>query len=177
VQSFCWPGWPTGGERRRLLSAPSSHLPHPPSHPSSLPHYSPSQVDHIIQQQTNLELGFPANLVHIIDPNSFLYNLSLLVRAHCVAWAGRKGGRRRRGLGRAESQRSTWSTYHLSSHFPPPHTFPPLPHQEMDTRMMEILVFVDGIDAMTSRHMSARCSYSTSDIIMNQVCERKRECV
>ena len=29
-------------------------------------------------QETNLELGFPANLVHVIRPDSYLYNLSLL---------------------------------------------------------------------------------------------------
>ncbi len=70
------------------------------------------------QQETNLELGFPANLVHVIRPDSFLYNLSLL---------------------------------------------------EMDTRMMEVLVFVDGIDAMTSKHMSARFSYASAEILLNQV--------
>eukprot|EP00798_Chlamydomonas_sp_ICE-L_P015266 gene15266-21348_t len=66
-------------------------------------------VENSKQQETNLELGFPANLVHVIRPESFLYNLSLL---------------------------------------------------EMDTRMMEVLVFVDGIDAMTSKHMSARMAYA-----------------
>lgn len=29
-------------------------------------------------QETNLELGFPANVVHVITPDSPLYNLSLL---------------------------------------------------------------------------------------------------
>lgn len=33
---------------------------------------------------------------------------------------------------------------------------------------MQVLVFVDGIDAMTSKHMSARIAYSTSDIYMNE---------
>ena len=47
-----------------LVSAPTSpHLP---------PHHTPCP------QETNLELGFPANLVHVIRPDSFLYNLSLL---------------------------------------------------------------------------------------------------
>lgn len=49
-------------------------------------------------QETNVELGFPANLVHVISPDSYLFHMSLL---------------------------------------------------DMDARMMEILVFVDGIDAMT----------------------------
>lgn len=31
-------------------------------------------------QQMNLQLGFPANIVHVIRPNSPLYNLSLQVR-------------------------------------------------------------------------------------------------
>ncbi|GLC38097.1 hypothetical protein PLESTB_000270600 [Pleodorina starrii] len=69
-------------------------------------------------QETNLELGFPANVTHVITPSSPLYNLSLL---------------------------------------------------EMDTRMMEVLVFVDGIDAMTSKNMSARHAYSTNEIHMNEV--------
>lgn len=35
-----------------------------------------------------------------------------------------------------------------------PHPKPPNPSlEEMDTRMMEVLVFVDGIDAMTSKQM------------------------
>lgn len=29
-------------------------------------------------QETNLELGFPANVVHVVTPDSPLYNLSLL---------------------------------------------------------------------------------------------------
>ncbi|KAJ9511232.1 hypothetical protein QJQ45_017180 [Haematococcus lacustris] len=68
-------------------------------------------------QLTNLELGFPAHVTHVITPESFLYNLSLL---------------------------------------------------EMDTRMMEVLIFVDGIDAMTSKYMSARMSYSMSDMLVNE---------
>ncbi|GAX73286.1 hypothetical protein CEUSTIGMA_g740.t1 [Chlamydomonas eustigma] len=76
------------------------------------------KLENTYQQETNLELGFPANLIHVITPDSFLYNLSLL---------------------------------------------------EMDTRMMEILVFVDGIDAMTSKHMSARFSYASLNILLNQV--------
>jgi len=76
------------------------------------------KVEGAYQQETNLELGFPANLVHVMRPDSYLYNLSLL---------------------------------------------------EMDTRMMEVLVFVDGIDAMTSKHMSARCAYATAEITLNHV--------
>uniref|UniRef100_A0A7R9Z2D0 Inward rectifier potassium channel C-terminal domain-containing protein n=1 Tax=Chlamydomonas euryale TaxID=1486919 RepID=A0A7R9Z2D0_9CHLO len=76
------------------------------------------KVENGHKQETNLELGFPANVVHVIDKDSFLYQLSLL---------------------------------------------------EMDTRMMEILLFVDGIDAMTSKYMSARLSYSSSDIELNRV--------
>jgi len=34
---------------------------------------------------------------------------------------------------------------------------------------LQVLVFVDGIDAMTSRHMSARTAYPSTDIILNQV--------
>ncbi|KAG2492822.1 hypothetical protein HYH03_008980 [Edaphochlamys debaryana] len=67
--------------------------------------------------ETNLELGFPANVTHVITPSSPLYNLSLL---------------------------------------------------EMDTRMMEILVFVDGIDAMTSKNMSARHAYNTNEVHINE---------
>eukprot|EP00955_Chlamydomonas_euryale_P021096 223368-Chlamydomonas_euryale.AAC.2 len=77
----------------------------------------PSLASLAAAQETNLELGFPANVVHVIDKDSFLYQLSLL---------------------------------------------------EMDTRMMEILLFVDGIDAMTSKYMSARLSYSSSDIELNR---------
>ncbi|KAG2443315.1 hypothetical protein HYH02_009382 [Chlamydomonas schloesseri] len=75
-------------------------------------------IDSLHTQETNLELGFPANVTHVITPSSPLYNLSLL---------------------------------------------------EMDTRMMEILVFVDGIDAMTSKNMSARHAYNSSaDIKVNE---------
>jgi hypothetical protein len=38
----------------------------------------------------------------------------------------------------------------------------------MDARMMEVLVFVDGIDAMTSKAMQARRSYQPSEMAMNQ---------
>ncbi|MEW5307342.1 MAG: hypothetical protein WDW36_009746 [Sanguina aurantia] len=75
------------------------------------------EVDSLEKQNTNLELGFPANVSHIITGESPLWNLSLL---------------------------------------------------EMDTRMMEVLVFVDGIDAMTSKNMSARSAYNTSEIQLNQ---------
>lgn len=68
-------------------------------------------------QQMNLQLGFPANIVHVIRPNSPLYNLSL---------------------------------------------------QEMDARMMEVLVFVDGVDAMTSKVMQARRSYEPSEMMLNE---------
>jgi hypothetical protein len=37
------------------------------------------------------------------------------------------------------------------------------------THAMQVLVFVDGIDAMTSRHMSARTAYPSTDIVLNQV--------
>ncbi|PNW74256.1 hypothetical protein CHLRE_13g591450v5 [Chlamydomonas reinhardtii] len=75
-------------------------------------------IDSLHTQETNLELGFPANVTHVISPASPLYNLSLL---------------------------------------------------EMDTRMMEILVFVDGIDAMTSKNMTARHAYNSSaDIKVNE---------
>ncbi len=40
---------------------------------------------------------------------------------------------------------------------PPTPTPPPPSLEEMDTRMMEVLVFVDGIDAMTSKQMQVRC--------------------
>ncbi|WIA09720.1 hypothetical protein OEZ85_009104 [Tetradesmus obliquus] len=68
-------------------------------------------------QQMNLQLGFPAHVVHVIKPGSPLFNLSL---------------------------------------------------QEMDARMMEVLVFVDGIDAMTSKAMQARRSYQPAEMAMNQ---------
>ena len=41
--------------------------------PNTHTHTQPSHL-----QETNLELGFPANLVHVIRPDSVLYNLSLL---------------------------------------------------------------------------------------------------
>ncbi|KXZ50139.1 hypothetical protein GPECTOR_17g775 [Gonium pectorale] len=74
-------------------------------------------IDSHTTQETNLELGFPANVTHIITPSSPLYNLSLL---------------------------------------------------EMETRMMEILVFVDGIDAMTSKNMTARHAYNTNEVHVNE---------
>ncbi|GFR52224.1 hypothetical protein Agub_g14674, partial [Astrephomene gubernaculifera] len=74
-------------------------------------------IEGISTQETNLELGFPANVTHVISPASPLYNLSLL---------------------------------------------------EMDTRMMEILVFVDGIDAMTSKNLSARHAYNTNEVHVNE---------
>jgi hypothetical protein len=40
--------------------------------------------------------------------------------------------------------------------------------QEMDARMMEVLVFVDGVDAMTSKAMQARRSYQPSEMLMNE---------
>uniref|UniRef100_A0A7S3QX31 Inward rectifier potassium channel C-terminal domain-containing protein n=1 Tax=Dunaliella tertiolecta TaxID=3047 RepID=A0A7S3QX31_DUNTE len=80
-------------------------------------HHEMLTVEGGYKQVTNLELGFPAHVTHVITPDSYLYNTSLL---------------------------------------------------EMDTRMMEVLVFVDGIDAMTSRHMSARTAYPSTDIILNQ---------
>ncbi|KAI8470758.1 MAG: inward rectifier potassium channel-domain-containing protein [Monoraphidium minutum] len=76
------------------------------------------KIDDIDTQQTNLQLGFPANVVHVIRPDSPLYNLSLA---------------------------------------------------EMDTRMMEVLVFVDGIDAMTSKQMQARKAFSPGSMRLNEV--------
>jgi hypothetical protein len=67
-----------------------------PSPPPSL------QIEALDAQQTNIQLGFPATLTHIVRPGSPLYNLSL---------------------------------------------------EEMRTRMMEIIVFVDGVDSMTSKMM------------------------
>ncbi|GIM16380.1 hypothetical protein Vretimale_19042 [Volvox reticuliferus] len=81
-------------------------------------HFQHLAIDAHSTQETNLELGFPANVSHVITPSSPLYNLSLL---------------------------------------------------EMDTRMMEVLVFVDGIDAMTSKNMSARHAYGTNEVHMNEV--------
>jgi len=40
--------------------------------------------------------------------------------------------------------------------------------QEMDARMMEVLVFVDGVDAMTSKVMQARRSYEPSEMMLNE---------
>lgn len=36
-------------------------------------------IEAVDMQQMNLQLGFPANVVHVIRPNSPLYNLSLQV--------------------------------------------------------------------------------------------------
>jgi cytochrome c5 len=44
----------------------------------------------------------------------------------------------------------------------------------MDARMMEVLVFVDGIDAMTSKAMQARRSYQPSEMAMNQQVRQHR---
>eukprot|EP00878_Enallax_costatus_P002547 GHUV01002729.1.p1 GENE.GHUV01002729.1~~GHUV01002729.1.p1 ORF type:complete len:420 (+),score=101.14 GHUV01002729.1:498-1757(+) len=74
-------------------------------------------VEAIEMQQMNLQLGFPAHVVHVIKPGGPLYNLSL---------------------------------------------------QEMDARMMEVLVFVDGIDAMTSKALQARRSYEPAEMAMNE---------
>jgi hypothetical protein len=47
-------------------------------------------------QQMNLQLGFPANIVHVIRPNSPLYSLSLQVRHtptihHCIStWSAHR---------------------------------------------------------------------------------------
>eukprot|EP00798_Chlamydomonas_sp_ICE-L_P020355 gene20355-27120_t len=41
--------------------------------------------------------------------------------------------------------------------------------QQMDSRMMEVLVFVDGIDAMTSKHMSAKTAYYAVEILLNEM--------
>jgi hypothetical protein len=60
------------------------------------------QIEQLDAQQTNIQLGFPATLTHVIKPGSPMYNLSL---------------------------------------------------EEMRTRMMEIIVFVDGVDSMTSKMM------------------------
>jgi hypothetical protein len=59
-------------------------------------------IEQLDAQQTNIQLGFPATLTHIIRPGSPLYSLSL---------------------------------------------------EEMRARMMEIIVFVDGVDSMTSKMM------------------------
>lgn len=74
-------------------------------------------IDGLERQETNMQLGFPANLVHVIDQASPLFNLSV---------------------------------------------------QEMEARMMEIILLFDGVDAMTSKHLQARWSYSTSDMKLNE---------
>lgn len=56
-------------------------------------------------QETNIELGFPANLVHVISPDSYLYNLSLLeMDTRCPKRRRGRGPRgkvgRRSGAGR-----------------------------------------------------------------------------
>jgi hypothetical protein len=38
----------------------------------------------------------------------------------------------------------------------------------MDARMMEVLAFVDGVDAMTSKHMQARRSYEPAEMLLNE---------
>jgi hypothetical protein len=38
----------------------------------------------------------------------------------------------------------------------------------MDARMMEVLVFVDGVDAMTSKVMQARRNYVPSEMMLNE---------
>eukprot|EP00201_Polytomella_parva_P019814 CAMPEP_0175042546 /NCGR_PEP_ID=MMETSP0052_2-20121109/2635_1 /TAXON_ID=51329 ORGANISM="Polytomella parva, Strain SAG 63-3" /NCGR_SAMPLE_ID=MMETSP0052_2 /ASSEMBLY_ACC=CAM_ASM_000194 /LENGTH=929 /DNA_ID=CAMNT_0016305393 /DNA_START=374 /DNA_END=3163 /DNA_ORIENTATION=+ len=75
------------------------------------------EIDDIVTQETNLELGFPANVTHVISATSPLLGLSL---------------------------------------------------QEMDTRLMEVLVFIDGIDAMTSKNLTARRAYSAGDVRVNE---------
>lgn len=39
------------------------------------------EIESVEMQQMNLQLGFPGNMVHVMRPNSPLYNLSLQVRA------------------------------------------------------------------------------------------------
>lgn len=75
------------------------------------------ELENVEKDMVNLQLGFPANLNHIITPSSPLYNLSLA---------------------------------------------------ELDTRMMEILVFLDGVDAMTSKQMQARKTFNPEDLRMNE---------
>lgn len=38
----------------------------------------------------------------------------------------------------------------------------------MEARMMEVLVFVDGVDAMTSKVMQARRNYMPSEMMLNE---------
>jgi hypothetical protein len=45
-------------------------------------------VEALDMQQMNLQLGFPANVTHVIRPGSPLWNLSLQVRALCVCGGG-----------------------------------------------------------------------------------------
>lgn len=68
-------------------------------------------------QTVNLKLGLLATVVHIVDPSSPLFDLSL---------------------------------------------------EDMETRGMEVLCFLDGMDPMTSNNMQARFSYRPSDIKMNE---------
>jgi hypothetical protein len=50
-------------------------------------------IEDIDSQQTNLQLGFPATVVHVVRPESPLYNLRLGGARGCVRpWAGRARG-------------------------------------------------------------------------------------
>lgn len=68
-------------------------------------------------QAVNLKLGLLATVVHIVDPSSPLFDLSM---------------------------------------------------EDMESRGMEILCFLDGMDPMTSNSMQARHSYRPSEIKMNE---------
>lgn len=78
------------------------------------------EVHNTLVQKTNLQLGMPATVVHVVNPASPLYSLSL---------------------------------------------------QEMEARMFEIIVLVDGVDAMTSRQLQARFAYTTAEMALNEAFE------
>jgi hypothetical protein len=58
-------------------------------------------VEALDMQQMNLQLGFPGNIVHVIRPNSPLYNLSLQVsqKVLLLATAGEASSRAFCGFG------------------------------------------------------------------------------
>jgi hypothetical protein len=130
-------------------------------------------------QQMNLQLGFPSHVVHVVRPGSPLWNLSLAemdARMMEVSQAGR------------QADRQTDTKLHLCLSVCRPLCLACVPpacmrmitmittgmchytmtHAHAYTHTHQILVFVDGIDAMTSRAMQARRSYQPSEMAINE---------
>ncbi|EFJ41660.1 hypothetical protein VOLCADRAFT_98369 [Volvox carteri f. nagariensis] len=115
-------------------------------------------IDAHSMQETNLELGFPANVTHIITPSSPLYNLSVL------EMDTRMMEHQEHPPVDPPSASSTSSPAFSRLNDLPAHDDA---WRHMTTE--KVLVFVDGIDAMTSKNMSARHAYGTNEVHVNEM--------